>query len=48
MGVDDLPPGYFGVLRFAVGTPEAWVRIRRRASDLADPNHAVLLPELFD
>jgi hypothetical protein len=22
------------------------VRIRRRANDLADPNHAVLLPEL--
>jgi len=48
VGVDDLPPGWFGVVRFALGTPESWVRIRRRDSDLADPNHAVLLPELFD
>jgi hypothetical protein len=46
VGVDDLPAGYFGVLRLAVGTDTAWVRIRRRANDLADPNHAVLLPEL--
>ena len=46
--VDDLPPGWFGVLRFGLGTEESWVRIRRRHSDLADPNHAVLLPELYD
>jgi hypothetical protein len=48
VGVDELPAGWFGVVRFAVGTPESWVRIRRRNSDLADPNHAVLLPELYD
>lgn len=48
VGVDDLPPGWFGVLRFALGTPESWVRVRRRHSDLADPNSAVLLPELDD
>ena len=48
VGVDDLPAGWFGVLRFALGAPESWVRIRRRHSDLADPNHAVLLPELYD
>lgn len=47
VGVDDLPAGYFGVLRLAVGTDSDWVRIRRHANDLADPNHAVLLPELF-
>ena len=46
IGVDDLPAGYFGVLRLAVGTDAAWVRVRRRGNDLADPNHAVLLPEL--
>ena len=46
VGVDDLPAGYFGMLRPAVGTDVAWVRIRRRTNDLADPNHAVLLPEL--
>lgn len=46
VGVDDLPAGYFGVLRLAVGTEQAWLRIRRRGNDLADPNHAVLLPEL--
>ena len=48
VGVDDLPAGYFGMLRLAVGTEAAWVRIRRRANDLADPHHAVLLPELYD
>jgi hypothetical protein len=47
VGVDDLPAGYFGVLRLAVGTDRAWVRVRRRANDLADPNRAVLLPELY-
>jgi hypothetical protein len=47
LGVDDLPAGYFGVLRIAVGTADEWVRVRRRANDLADPNHAVLLPELY-
>ena len=47
VGVDDLPAGYFGMLRPAVGTDAAWVRIRRRANALADPNHAVLLPELY-
>ena len=35
------------MLRLAVGTDESWVRIRRRDNDLADPNHAVLLPELY-
>ena len=34
------------MLRVAVGTDAAWVRVRRRANDLADPNRAVLLPEL--
>jgi hypothetical protein len=48
LGVDDLPAGYFGVLRLALGTDESWVRIRRRANDRADPNHAVLLPELYE
>jgi hypothetical protein len=48
IGGDDLPAGYFGVLRLAVGTETSWVRIRRRDNDLTDPNHAVLLPELFD
>ena len=47
IAVDDLPAGYFGVLRLAVGTDTSWVRIRRRANDLTDPNHAVLLPELY-
>ena len=42
IGVDDLPAGYFGMLRLAVGTDAAWVRVRRRANDLADPHHAVL------
>ncbi len=46
--VDDLPAGYFGMLRLAVGTEAAWVRIRRRGNDLADPHHAVLLPELYE
>jgi len=46
VGVDDLPAGYFGMLRIAVGTETEWLRVRRRANDLADPNHAVLLPEL--
>ena len=47
VGVDDLPPGYFGVIRLAAGTTDSWMRIRRRRSDLADPNGAVLLPELY-
>jgi hypothetical protein len=47
LAVDDLPAGYFGMLRPAVGTESSWVRIRRRSDDLADPNHAVLLPELY-
>jgi len=47
IGVDDLPAGYFGVLRVALGTEDAWVRVRRPANDLTDPNRAVLLPELF-
>lgn len=46
IGVDDLPAGYFGMLRLALGTDTSWIRIRRRANDLTDPNHAVLLPEL--
>jgi hypothetical protein len=48
VGVSDLPAGYFGVVRLALGTETAWVRIRRRRSDLADPHRAVLLPELHD
>ena len=44
----DLPAGYFGVVRLALGTEDSWVRIRRRRSDLADPHRAVLLPELHD
>jgi hypothetical protein len=48
IAVDDLPAGYFGMLRLAVGSEKAWVRIRRRANDLADPHHAVLLPELYE
>jgi hypothetical protein len=47
LGSDDLPAGYFGVLRLAVGTETSWVRIRRADNDLSDPNHAVLLPELL-
>lgn len=47
VGVDHLPAGYFGVLRLAVGTDGSWVRIRRRADDLADAHRAVLLPELY-
>jgi hypothetical protein len=47
VGVDDLPAGYFGVLRIAVGTEEEWVRVRRRGNHLTDPNRAVLLPELY-
>jgi hypothetical protein len=46
VGLDDLPAGYFGMLRLALGTDAGWVRIRRRADDLADAHHAVLLPEL--
>jgi hypothetical protein len=48
LGVADLPAGYFGVIRLALGTEAGWVRIRRRASDLADAHKAVLLPELHD
>jgi hypothetical protein len=48
LGVADLPPGYFGVVRLAIGTETDWVRIRRRASDLVDAHRAVLLPELHD
>lgn len=48
VGVADLPPGYFGVVRLALGTETDWVKIRRRASDLADAHRAVLLPELRD
>jgi hypothetical protein len=46
LGVDDLPAGYFGVLRLAVGTEARYTRVRRRRNDLVEPNHAVLLPEL--
>lgn len=48
VGVADLPAGYFGVVRLALGTDTDWVRIRRRSSDLADPHKAVLLPELHE
>ncbi len=47
VGVDDLPAGYFGVLRLAIGSDGSWVRIRRHGNDLADPHHATLLPELL-
>lgn len=46
VAVENLPDGYVGVLRVAVGTEQEWLRVRRRDNDLADPNHAVLLPEL--
>jgi hypothetical protein len=48
LGVAELPAGYFGVVRLALGTETDWVRIRRRGSDLSDPHRAVLLPELQD
>jgi len=48
IGVADLPAGYFGVVRLALGTETEWVRIRRRASDLVDAHRAVLLPELHE
>lgn len=48
IGVADLPAGYFGIVRLALGTEDSSVRIRRRRSDLADPHRAVLLPELHD
>lgn len=48
LGAADLPAGYFGFVRLALGTESEWVRIRRRANDLADPHSAVLLPELHD
>jgi hypothetical protein len=48
VGVPDLPAGYLGVVRLALGTEAAWVRIRRRRNDLADPHRAVLLPELSE
>ncbi len=48
LGVAQLPAGYFGVIRLALGTETDRVRIRRRHSDLADPHRAVLLPELHD
>jgi hypothetical protein len=48
IGVADLPAGYFGVVRLALGTESEWVRIRRRRSDLVDAHRAVLLPELHD
>ncbi len=47
VGVDDLPAGYFGMLRLAIGTDASWVRIRRRDNGLADAHRAVLLPELY-
>jgi hypothetical protein len=46
VGPDELPAGYVGMLRLAVGNAAASVRIRRRGNDLTDPHHAVLLPEL--
>ncbi|MXG91996.1 hypothetical protein [Nocardioides flavescens] len=49
VGVDDLPPGWFGMLRVALGgSGDDAVRVRRRDDDLRDANHAVLLPELHD
>lgn len=48
VGGDDLPAGWFGMIRPALGTEDDWVRVRRLANDLADPHHAVLLPELAD
>jgi len=49
VGVDDLPAGWFGMLRVALGGSGAdALRVRRRDDDLRDANHAVLLPELHD
>ena len=48
VSLDDLPAGFFGMLRVAVGTARGALRVRRSRNDLADPNHAVLLPELVD
>ncbi len=48
VGIADLPAGYFGIVRLALGADTTWARIRRRSSDLADPHQAVLLPELHD
>ena len=48
VGVADLPAGYFGIVRLALGTETDRARIRRGGSDLADPHKAVLLPELHD
>jgi hypothetical protein len=48
VGTADLPAGYFGFVRLALGTESDWVRVRRRHNDLADPHAAVLLPELHD
>lgn len=48
VGIDDLPAGWFGMMRPALGTEDDWVRVRRVGNDLADPHHAVLLPELAD
>jgi hypothetical protein len=48
LGVADLPAGFFGIIRLALGSETSWARIRRRRSDLADPHRAVLLPELHD
>ncbi|WP_205471517.1 hypothetical protein [Nocardioides sp. SYSU D00038] len=47
VSIADLPPDRVGVVRFAVGTPDAWVRVRRRANDFTDPAYAALLPALF-
>ena len=47
VGVADLPAGFFGMLRLAIGTEQTHTRVRRRGNDLVDPNHAALLPELF-
>ncbi|CAI9398877.1 hypothetical protein [Nocardioides sp. T2.26MG-1] len=43
---DGLPEGRDQVVRWALGSPEAWVLTRRRANDLVNPNAAVLLPVL--
>jgi hypothetical protein len=48
IGVPDLPAGYFGILRIALGAESDWAKVRRRRSDLTDPHRAVLLPELHD
>lgn len=47
IGLDDLPADPPKVLRVTVGTAAEARLVRRARNDLADPNRAVLLPQLF-